>query len=67
MIVDASVNLSWFFEDEQKPVTEDVLDLLSAYDAAYLGVASRLRMPLASLDAALSKAALKLGLLAPGF
>ncbi|MCB1325392.1 MAG: type II toxin-antitoxin system VapC family toxin [Spirochaetales bacterium] len=130
--MDASVTLSWFFEDEQKPAAEELLDRLdqhdirtislwrleltnallvaerrnritpaytaqvwkrlralpivlidsgspedilklarnhklSAYDAAYLEAAWRLKTPIASLDAALSKAARKLRLLAPGF
>ncbi len=66
-VLDCSVTRTWFFEHEANKETEHhatttTLALgrrhkLSSYDAAYLELAMRLGLPLATLDKDLRKAA----------
>ena len=58
LILDSSITLSWYFEDERTGLT--------AYDAAYLELAQRRRLPLATLDRALRDAATSAGVLRQG-
>jgi predicted nucleic acid-binding protein len=60
-VIDASITLAWCFEDEATDQTDAILVLarthiLSAYDAAYLELAIRRSLPLATLDHELSRA-----------
>ena len=63
IVLDASVALSWVLADESTPEAEEAMRQaarrrkLSAYDAAYLALAGRLRLPLATLDNRLQSAA----------
>ena len=76
-VVDNSVVVGWYFESQATDYTDRVLDLLaediennlalalehnlSAYDAAYLDLAIRLRLPIAARDGALREAAFRAG------
>src|SRR5213593_415703 len=59
MVFDASVAVAWCFEDESSDFTDGVLDSvarqqnLTAYDAAYVELALRAALPLATLDSRL--------------
>lgn len=62
LVLDSSLTLAWYFPDEGFDATDVLLRELAdrygltIYDAAYLELAQRRRLPLASLDAALVEA-----------
>jgi hypothetical protein len=74
-VADNSVVVGWYFESQSTPYTDKVLDLLAnetahvpalqygltSYDAAYLGLAIRLQLPIATNDGALRQAAVSAG------
>ena len=68
MVFDASVAVAWCFEDESSDFTDGVLDSvarqqnLTAYDAAYIELALRAVLPLATLDSRLRQAAGRVGI-----
>jgi len=69
-VFDASITLAWCFPDEKTAAADALLDRLVAphpayqltiYDAAYLELAMRLGVPLATLDVELRRASLATG------
>ncbi len=87
-VLDCSVTMSWFLEDEQSDLGDSILESLtsnqavvppiwpyeianvlavckhsvSAYGAAYIELAQRLSLPMATLDQTLAKHARDLGI-----
>ena len=69
-VLDCSGTLSWLLPDERGAATDAVSDLgrrldITSYDAAYIELAARRHLPLATFDARLRKAcaALKVAVL----
>jgi hypothetical protein len=64
-VLDNAVTMAWCFSDEATPFKENLLDRLSNlvdnFDAAYLELVIRRKLPLASLDTALIEACKALG------
>ena len=68
-VLDCSIAISWLFEDEASPETDGLMEqlqddralarteTLTTYDAAYLELAIRRGVPLATRDGALIRAA----------